>query len=143
MNCLVPWEAERYCKWAGKRLATDVEWEYVARSRRTENSLPWGAAPDIDCKRSACTDATPQRVCSIAAGDTIDGVCDMMGNVAETVVAQKIAGAGMPQSLIPAPRGSSVYSSTNFVYETNRQVPFSIGFRCTRGSASLPEVESP
>ncbi len=141
MNCLVPWEAEKYCKWAGKRLATDVEWEYVARSRRTEHSQPWGEVPDVDCMRSACTDTTPRHVCSIPAGDTVDGVCDMMGNVAEIVVAQKVAGVGMPKLLPPAPRGSSVYSGTNFVYETNRQAPFSIGFRCARDIASLLNPE--
>jgi len=89
MNCVARWEAEQYCAWAGKRLATADEWEYAARSGKEDYECPWGVAPASICNRSKqrpwpTMDAI-RPVCTFPSDDSEQGVCDLASAMDELV----------------------------------------------------------
>ena len=85
-------EANAYCKWAGVRLPTEIEWEVAALGECTNNGTlantkrkyPWGDNPpdaslaNLDGRALGCID-----VAALPKGDSAFGCRQMLGNIWE------------------------------------------------------------
>ncbi|MCA9624338.1 MAG: SUMF1/EgtB/PvdO family nonheme iron enzyme [Myxococcales bacterium] len=84
VNCVTYEQAEQFCRWKQSRLPTWAEWHWAVTGKEGRR-FPWGNEAPV---AQLCWSGGKKRhgTCKVASfprGDQVDGIYDLIGNVAE------------------------------------------------------------
>lgn len=147
ITCVSFAQAEAFCKWAGKRMPTEEEWELAARG--TDGRIyPWGsnAPTDEPCwSGGARVDNRAVSICPVGShpkDKSPSGVLDLAGNVQEWTSSSYCDYATkrcQPPELYRVKRGADHYAvAASDVRATKRIMQAvqwgyqDVGFRCAK-----------